>query len=65
MNLVVYEKSVVSYRFNFYVVNAFLSNVFISNTRLKLATNQAYDKLYPEVELLLLFTFFIYLIIQK
>ena len=28
MNLVVYEKSVVSYRFNFYVVNAFFKQRF-------------------------------------
>ena len=32
---------------------------------LKLTKNQAYAKQHPEVELLLLFTFFIHVIIQK
>ena len=46
----------------------FISNTFISNTRLKLVKNQAKAKQHPEVELLLfenLFAFFVHVIIQK
>ena len=60
------KKRVVSYNFKFYVVHASLvGNTFISNVRLKLAKNQPNAKQYPEVELLLLFTFFVHIIIQK
>ena len=66
LTLVAYEKSVVSYRFNFYVVHAFFINTtFISNDRPKLAKNQANANQDPEVELFLLCTFFIHDIIQK
>ena len=66
LTLVAYKKSVVSYRFNFYVVHAFfISNTFISNGRLKLAKNLANAKQNSEVEFLQLFAFFIHATIQK
>ena len=66
MTLVAYENKVVSYRFKFYAVHVFLAgNTFISNARLKLAKNQSNAMQHPEVELLLLFTFFAHVIIQK
>ena len=52
----------------FYSTRFFISNTFISNARLILAKNQAKAKQHPEAENLLfekLFTFFIYVIIQK
>ena len=64
--LVAYKKNVVSYHSDFSVIHAFLmNNTFISNAMLKLAKNQANAKQNPEVELLLLFALFIYVIIQK
>ena len=66
MTLVAYENKVVSYRFKFYVVHGFLvGNTFISNIRLKLAKNQSNAKQHPKVELLLLFTLFVHVVIQK
>ena len=66
MTLVAYENKVVSYRFKFYAVHAFLAgNTFISNARLKLAKNQSNAKQHPKVELLLLFTLFVHVVIQK
>ena len=43
----------------------FISNTFVSNIKQKLTKNQANAKQYPEVELLLLFTSFIHVVIQK
>ena len=60
------KKRVVSYNFKFYVVHAFpVGNTFISSVRLKLAKNQSNAEQYPEVEILLLFTFFVHINIQK
>ena len=60
------KKRIVSHNFKFYVVHAFLvGNTFLSNARLKLAKNQSNAMQHPEVELLLLFTFFVHVIIKK
>ena len=43
----------------------YISNTFISNARLKLATNQANAKQHPEAGVLKLFALFIHVIIQN
>ena len=61
-----YKKSAVLYYFNVFVVHAFFhKQLFYKQPHLKLAKNQVNAKQHPEVELLLLFTFFTHVIIEK
>ena len=59
---------VISFTYIWILLHEFFTKFFLSNTRLKLAKNEAKAKQHPEAELLLiwkLFTFFIHVIIQN